>query len=108
MGKRAIKREQRAERVTPAEAARDSQLRQRIRSEFPPASFPLGPDSSLIAALRSALQTNEKSLYQISREAGVSRIVVSRFLSGERDIRLTTADRLARVLGLSLSPGASK
>jgi hypothetical protein len=35
----------------------------------------------------------------------VSQIVVSRFLSGERDIRMETADRLAEVLDLKL--GAS-
>jgi plasmid maintenance system antidote protein VapI len=33
-------------------------------------------------------------------EAGISPIVVSRFLSGERDIRLATADRLAKALGI--------
>jgi plasmid maintenance system antidote protein VapI len=35
----------------------------------------------------------------------VSQIVVSRFLSGQRDIRMETADRLAEVLGLKLASG---
>jgi hypothetical protein len=42
-------------------------------------------------------------MYQIAQEASVSQIVLSRFLSGERDIRMATADKLARVLGLGLA-----
>jgi len=45
-------------------------------------------------------------MYQIAQDAGVSQIVVSRFLSGERDIRLATADKLAEALGLKLSTGS--
>ena len=41
-------------------------------------------------------------LVRVAKEAGVSQIMVSRFLSGKRDIRLATADRLAHVLGLKL------
>ena len=40
--------------------------------------------------------------YEIGRRAGVSPIVISRFVSGERDLRMATADRLAAVLGLRL------
>jgi plasmid maintenance system antidote protein VapI len=50
--------------------------------------------------LKHAIQSSPNSVYQICKEAGVSQIVVSRFLSGRRDIRLVTADRLAKVLGL--------
>jgi len=31
--------------------------------------------------------------------------VISRFLSGERDIRMATADKLAGILGLKLGAG---
>ena len=42
------------------------------------------------------------TMYEIAKRAGVSQIVISRFLSGERDIRVATADKLAEVLGLKL------
>jgi len=55
--------------------------------------------------LREAIHTSGKSVYQIAKADDVSQIVVSRFLSGERDIRMETADRLAEVLGLKLRTG---
>jgi len=42
------------------------------------------------------------SAYAAARLAGVDPGVVSRFMTGERDIRLATADRLASALGLRL------
>ena len=39
-------------------------------------------------------------MYQIAKRARVSQIIISRFLSGERDIRMATADKLANALGL--------
>jgi hypothetical protein len=40
-------------------------------------------------------------------DAGVRQQVIDRFVSGERDIRLVTAAKLAGVLGLELSaPGS--
>ena len=56
----------------------------------------------LSGALRKAIRDSGKSVYQIGKEANVSQIVISRFLSGERDIRMATADRLAQSLGLIL------
>ena len=41
----------------------------------------------------------------MAKAAGVSQIVISRFLSGERDIRMATADKLAGALGLKLGVG---
>jgi len=40
---------------------------------------------------------------QIAQAAVVSQIVVSRFVSGERDIRMAMADKLAEALGLQLA-----
>ena len=40
--------------------------------------------------------------YAVGRMAGVDPGVVKRFLTGERDIRMETADRLAAALGLRL------
>jgi transcriptional regulator with XRE-family HTH domain len=42
-------------------------------------------------------------MHQIARDAGVSQIVVSQFPSGERDIRVATADKMAEALGLKLA-----
>jgi len=52
--------------------------------------------------LREAIRSSGKSVYQIAKEADVSQIVISRFLSGERDIRMATADKLAETLGITL------
>ena len=40
--------------------------------------------------------------YTLGRQAGVDPGVISRFLTGQRDIRLATADRLAQALSLQL------
>lgn len=42
--------------------------------------------------------------YALSRDSGVNSAVVGRFLKGERDVTLTTAEKLCRVLGLELWP----
>ncbi len=88
----------------PAEqVARDEEVRRQVRAEFPPAAASAAAPGRLTQALREALRGSSKSMYQIAQEAGVSQIVVSRFLSGERDIRMATADRLAETLGLKLA-----
>jgi hypothetical protein len=86
--------------LTPEEAGKDEAVRRKVMQEFP-LSRPAAPQAGAISdALRAAIQACEKSVYQICKEAGISQIVVSRFLSGERDIRLATADRLAKALGI--------
>ena len=72
-----------------------------IQAEFPPLARRPIP-RSLSASLKKAMKRSAKSSYQLAKEAGVSPIMLSRFLSGKRDIRLATADRLAHVLGLKL------
>lgn len=56
-------------------------------------------------ALRQAIQSSDKTAYQIAKESGVAAIVISRFLRGERDLRLSTLDKLAPVVGLVLKEG---
>ncbi len=102
--KRAWKRIFRKEKLTPAQVARDRKLRRLIEAEFPPLSRPV-LSASLSASLKKAMKRSPKTRYQLAKEAGVSQIMVSRFLSGKRDIRLATADRLAHVLGLKLVAG---
>ncbi len=103
MESRKLTRKTRTTKVTPEEFARDGQLREKINAEFPPVEPIKAETGGLSEILKQAIQASSKSVYQICKEAGVSQIVVSRFLSGERDIRLATADRLAKALGLTVA-----
>lgn len=99
MERKKFKRIVRDRRLTAEEVAADQEVRRKVMQEFPPAAPQAGAISD---ALRGAIQASSKSVYQICKEAGISQIVVSRFLSGERDIRLATADRLAKALGIAV------
>jgi transcriptional regulator with XRE-family HTH domain len=100
--KKTFRRAIRDRHLTPEEAAADEEVRRKVMQEFPPAR-PAEPEAGVISdALRAAISTSPKSVYQICKEAGISQIIVSRFLSGERDIRLATADRLAKALGIAV------
>jgi hypothetical protein len=59
-----------------------------VQAEYPPAEPDGGTPGRLSEALRDALRASDRSVYQIAQDAGVAQIVVSRFLSGERDIRM--------------------
>ncbi len=104
MAEKKIERMVRTRRLTAEEAARDNAIRRQVVKEFPPArpSHRAGP-GSLSDTLRAAIRRSGKSLYQIAKDANVSQIVISRFLSGERDIRMETADRLAEALELKVA-----
>ena len=101
MGKKKLKRVMRTGKLTPQQVARDREIRGKVQQEFPPAAQPTISDS-LSQALKKAVQGSDKTVYQIAKEAGVSQIMISRFLSDERDIRMATADKLAHALGLKL------
>ena len=101
MAKKVWKRVFRTGKLTPEQVARDRKLRRLIQAEFPPLTRPPIP-RSLSTSLKKAMKHSPKTSYQLAKEAGVSQIMVSRFLSGKRDIRLATADRLAHALGLKL------
>ncbi len=98
-----IERVFRKGRLSAEEVARDEEVRRKVQVEFPPAALTGSASGRLSQALRDALRASDKSIYQIAQDAGVSQIVVSRFLSGERDIRMATADKLAEALGLKLA-----
>ena len=105
MGKK-FQREFRNRRLTPEEVARDEEVRRRVQEEFPPAASTASASPGLLSeSLKRAICDSEKTEYQIAKDAGVSQIVVSRFMTGERDIRMATADKLAEVLGLKLGAG---
>ena len=55
--------------------------------------------------LRRHIERDGRSQYALAEETGVNRGVLSRFVRGERDIGMATADRLCRALGLKLTKG---
>jgi hypothetical protein len=101
---RKTERVQRDRRLTPEEIARDEEIRRKVMEEFPPAPRVVEPvPESIAETLKDAIRQDSRSVYQIAKESGISQIVITRFLSGERDIRMATADKLARVLNLQLT-----
>jgi plasmid maintenance system antidote protein VapI len=58
--------------------------------------------TTLSERLRSTIRKSGKPVYQLAKESGVAHPVIFRFLNGQRDIRLETADKLADALGLRL------
>src|SRR5438270_4197450 len=74
------------------EVARDEEVRRKVQAEFPPAAPSGSASGRLTQALRDALRASDRSMDQIALAAGVSEVVVSRFVSGERDIHMATAD----------------
>lgn len=54
--------------------------------------------------IRGAFASSGLSRFKLAKEAGVAYAVVHRFISSKRDITLETADKLAAVLGLELTP----
>ena len=63
------------------------------------------PPESLSDQLRELIAAAGPSVYELARDAGVDRSVLSRFLAGKRTITLETADRLAAVLKIRLIAG---
>ena len=57
----------------------------------------------LSQALRDALLTEGRTIYEIAKAIGIEPDSLYRFQGG-KDIRLDTADRLAKALGLELQP----
>jgi transcriptional regulator with XRE-family HTH domain len=58
----------------------------------------------LSESLRKAVLASKKTRYAIAVGSGVDHAVLRRFMKGERDIKLTTAEHLADFLDLELSP----
>jgi Helix-turn-helix len=98
-----IERVFRDRRLSVTEVARDEEVRRLVQAEFPPATPIASAGGPFSQALKEALQASSKSMDEIAHDAGVAPMIVSRFLSGERDIRMATADKLAAALGLRLA-----
>ena len=106
MGAREFRRMNRCGGPSAEEVARDEEIRRKVQEEFPPArpASPPAPDS-LVETLKRAIQQSGRPVLELSKEAGVSENLVTQFLSDDRDIPITIADRLASVLGLKLTVG---
>jgi hypothetical protein len=57
---------------------------------------------TLSERLRKAVLTSKQTRYAIAIGSGVDHAVLRRFMRGERDIKLKTAESLAEYLGLEL------
>ncbi len=53
--------------------------------------------------LRAAIRAKGATVAEVSRRTGIAQPVLHRFVTGERDLTLRTADRLLSYLGLILS-----
>lgn len=62
---------------------------------------------SLGDIIRAEIQRQGRTAYQLREETGVEASVISRFLNGERDLRLATANKLCEALKLELKLAAS-
>lgn len=101
MARKAFKHIHRTEPLSPQEAARYREIRRKVMEEFPPLEPP--PETPVLSEpLREAIQHCGKSVQRLAKEAKVSAIVLQQFMDGERDLRLATAERLAKVLKLKL------
>lgn len=101
MGKKQLKRIMRSGELPKDQIAKDRKVRRKVQEEFPPVPNP--PSTHPISeSLKKAIKESNISVYEIAKRAHVSQIMISRFMSGERDIRMATADKLANVLGLKL------
>lgn len=65
-------------------------------------------DTVLRDAITEAIRKSGKTHYRINKDCGVSVAVIDRFMSGERDIMLGTASKLATALGLTLMANGKK
>ena len=101
---RKLERVFRSRPLTAEEAARDYEVRRAVQAEFPPATTPHESRfDSLGEALRKAIRDSPQPAVEIAAKAHLSPLALSKFLAGERDIHLETADRLAEVLGIKLA-----
>lgn len=64
--------------------------------------------NNLSESLRKAIEESGYSNYQLSHLTGVSQSVLNRFVSGERDITLGTASKIAVVIGAELKIKAAR
>ncbi len=52
--------------------------------------------------IRAAVKNYPESIYALCKQAGVDQGQLSRFIAGEQSIGLKTAEKIGRVLGITL------
>lgn len=60
---------------------------------------------SLSDTLRRYIKADKRSMYALAEESGVPRGTLSRFVRGERELTLRTADHVFAALGLRVVKG---
>lgn len=60
--------------------------------------------ASIADALREAIEESGKTHYRVAKDSGIAPAIVTRFVSGERDLYLETAAKVAEALDLELRP----
>jgi transcriptional regulator with XRE-family HTH domain len=63
---------------------------------------------SLNDQLRDAIERSDKTRYRISLESGISQAVLSRFVNGQSDLTVATAEKLCESIGVELILKAKK
>lgn len=58
---------------------------------------------TLADVLRKRIDSSGESLNKIAKSSGVAYSILYRFLSGERDLTLTSAEKVCRYLNLKLT-----
>jgi len=58
--------------------------------------------TTMAEALKKAMTKSGKTVAAVAREAGIAQPVLHRFVKGERDLTLRTANKLAVYFGLEL------
>lgn len=58
----------------------------------------------IVSELRKAIEQDGRTMYALSRDAGLSPIQLSRFIRGERGLTTPAVDALCEALGLELRP----
>jgi len=58
---------------------------------------------TIATELRKAIKSSGETYYRLAQESGVAQEQISRFVRGERDLRLETAGKLAAALDLRLT-----
>jgi ribosome-binding protein aMBF1 (putative translation factor) len=94
-----------APRPTPTEPKRAKKsVRQTRQADVEQRSRAKKNQASLSNQLRQAIKGSGLTMYRIAKESGVPQTILSRFLTGEHNMHLETAEKLASYFGMSLTP----
>src|SRR5262245_43247436 len=61
-------------------------------------------EKGLIAQLKEAIRTSDKTLYRVAKESGVGLSPLYRFMAGERGLNIQAVEKLCDALDLQLVP----